>query len=374
MGLLNNLFSNKSSKSSDNDDLLTSTENGSLSEAAQMANVVTVGLENQDFSNMNQQLMSIASVEETKLEYVFNRPAIVKTVVSIILCVVATLSFLYCLFISGSTAVFSKEYFLLGIIGIIISSLLIIFNISLIVKLISSLKFNIRFASYCEVLEIKRLVFIDDLTSYSKLSESTVIKDLKKSIKHKLIPQGHFSREENVFMVSDNIYNRYLEKPAVYDRYFQKQLDERMRTESRTKRLNEIMELGEQYIKKLNDFKVLIKDKAIAKKVEKLVNIVTMVFREIDVNPSHAQTLGVFLNYYLPTTEKLLDTYVSITEDKSSEQHLIATKKEIEEALNTIIISYDGVLAKLYEQYEMDISSEIDALEIVMKKENSNIQ
>lgn len=229
--------------------------------------------------------------------------------VSIILCVVATLSFLYCLFISGSTAVFSKEYFLLGIIGIIISSLLIIFNISLIVKLISSLKFNIRFASYCEVLEIKRLVFIDDLTSYSKLSESTVIKDLKKSIKHKLIPQGHFSREENVFMVSDNIYNRYLEKPAVYDRYFQKQLDERMRTESRTKRLNEIMELGEQYIKKLNDFKVLIKDKAIAKKVEKLVNIVTMVFREIDVNPSHAQTLGVFLNYYLPTTEKLLDTY-----------------------------------------------------------------
>lgn len=374
MGLLNNLFSNKSSKSSDNDDLLTSTENGSLSEAAQMANVVTVGLENQDFSNMNQQLMSIASVEETKLEYVFNRPAIVKTVVSIILCVVATLSFLYCLFISGSTAVFSKEYFLLGIIGIIISSLLIIFNISLIVKLIYSLKFNIRFASYCEVLEIKRLVFIDDLTSYSKLSESTVIKDLKKSIKHKLIPQGHFSREENVFMVSDNIYNRYLEKPAVYDRYFQKQLDERMRTESRTKRLNEIMELGEQYIKKLNDFKVLIKDKAIAKKVEKLVNIVTMVFREIDVNPSHAQTLGVFLNYYLPTTEKLLDTYVSITEDKSSEQHLIATKKEIEEALNTIIISYDGVLAKLYEQYEMDISSEIDALEIVMKKENSNIQ
>lgn len=373
MGFLSYLFSNKSSNSPTNCELLPSTESGSIDEAAQMAEVVASGLNNQDFSNMNQQLLSIASVEESKSGYVFNSPAFVKTVISLILCVVVALSFCYSLFISTTTTIFSKDYFGLGIIGIIVSSLLIIINIIFIARLVSSLKYSIRFESYFEVLEIRRLVFVDDLSSYSKQSESIVVRDLKKAIKQKLIPQGHFNRDENVFMVSNKIYKRYMEKPAVYDRYFQKKLEERLRIESRTKRLNEIMERGEQYIKKLNDFKVLIKDKATAKKVEKLGNIVSMVFREIDVNPSQAQTLGVFLNYYLPTTEKLLETYVTITDDKTSELHLKTTKKEIEEALDIIIVSYDGVLAKLYEQYEMEISSEIDAMEIVMKKENLNV-
>ena len=51
-----------------------------------------------------------------------------------------------------------------------------------------------------------------------------------------------------------------------------------------------------------------------------------MIFHEIDVNPSQAQSLGVFLNYYLPTTEKLLDAYVSLDEKQASGKNANQTR------------------------------------------------
>ena len=94
-----------------------------------------------------------------------------------------------------------------------------------------------------------------------------------------------------------------------------------------------------------------------------------MIFHEIDVNPDQVHSLGVFLNYYLPTTEKLLDAYVSINEKKIQVSNLAHAQKEIEDSLNMIIHSYESILEKLYEEQEMDISSDISAMEIIMKKE-----
>ena len=79
--------------------------------------------------------------------------------------------------------------------------------------------------------------------------------------------------------------------------------------------------------------------------------------------------MGVFLNYYLPTTEKLLDAYVVLDEKQATGKQSAQTKKEIEEAVSTIVTAFEGILEKLYEEYEMDIASEIAALELSMKQD-----
>ena len=76
-----------------------------------------------------------------------------------------------------------------------------------------------------------------------------------------------------------------------------------------------------------------------------------------------------FLNYYLPTTEKLLDAYVSLDEKQASGKNANQTRKEIEEAISTIVIAFEGILEKLYEEHEMDIASDIAAIELSMKQE-----
>lgn len=369
MGLFGNLISKKTNTSSEEIVVLPTSETGCLGEAEQMANVVTAGLDAENYSGMNRKLSSMARNETDKEVFVFDHPGVVGTFVEMTICAVATCVYLYFLFISSATAIFSAEYFTLGTAGVGIALAILAVNVCLIVRSISSIRYEIRFNIYSELLGFKSLEFVEDLAICSKQNERTVIKDLQKAAKRKLIPQGHFSRDKLVFMVSDKVYDNYMEKPAVYDRYFQKKIEERRRVKSRTKRISQIMDSGEQYIKKLNDFKTLVKDKVVSKKIERMENVVSMIFHEIDASPSQANSLGVFLNYYLPTTEKLLDAYVSISEKKITVPNLATAKKEIEEALNTIIKSFEGILEKLYEENEMDISSDIAAMELVMKKE-----
>jgi lipoate-protein ligase A len=97
--------------------------------------------------------------------------------------------------------------------------------------------------------------------------------------------------------------------------------------------------------------------------------IVSTIFHEVDVNPSQADSLGMFLNYYLPTTEKLLDAYITIGEKQVTGKNLSKTQKEIEESLETIIVAFENILEKMYEAHEMDIASDIAAMEIMMKQE-----
>lgn len=369
MAMLDNLFFKKANNSYEKSEKLPTSEKERLDEAGQMANVVIAGIESENYSDMNLQLSNIVSAKYEKIEYVFEHPSVVRTFIAMTVCVVATLICIYFMFIGLTTSLFSAEYFTIGVTGTVISFVMLFANIFFISKFASVIRYKIRFDIYNELLGFKSLEFVEDLAVCSKQKEPTVIKDLHKAVKQKFIPQGHFNRDNLVFMVSDKIYDKYMEKPAVYDRYFQNKIEERRRVEARTERINQIMEAGEQYIKKLGDYRALIKDKTVSRKIDRLSTVVSMIFHEIDVNPSQAQSLGVFLNYYLPTTEKLIDTYVSITENKICVSNMSTAKKEIEDALNTIIASFEDILEKLYEEYEMDITSDIDAMELVMKKE-----
>ena len=371
MGLFKNIFSKQSATSGNELEVVASTKTGYVGEAEMIANVVAAGLEKENYSGMNKQLSAIVQNNEEKETYVFEHPGMSSRYFAIVLTLALSISFVYYLFIGAGTAYFSSnsELYSIGVFFVSVSLAVLAVNIILISKLISAIRFKSRFDVYEELLGYKSLEFVEDLAICAKQKEIVVIKDLRRATKRKLIPQGHFSAENRVFMVSNEVHDRYMEKPAVYDRYFQKMIEERHRIKSRTKRISQIMETGEQYIAKIHGYGTLIKDKSVSRKISKMENIVSMIFHEIDVNPSQAQSLGVFLNYYLPTTEKLLDAYVTMDEKKASGTTATQTKKEIEETINTIVVAFEGILEKLYEEYEMDIASDITAMELSMKQE-----
>lgn len=340
-----------------------------LENAEEMAIIVDNGLKSENFAELREQLMTVKSSDEGKEKFVFGFPNIVGFSVEIFLCLIISVIFLYFLFIGIFTIIFTNKYFLVALIGISVSILILMINLYLIRRYIYIKKYKNRYTKYCEILDIKSIEIIEELALYSNQQTTVVTSDLQKAINLKLIPQGHFTNDNLVFMVTDKIYDVYLSKPEAYDRYFQKLTEARRRASTRTERETEILKTGERYICKLNGFMPLIKDKTILKKIEKIKNIVSMIFYEIDINPEKSQLLGMFLNYYLPTTEKMIDTYVSVIEKKIEVKDLKITKKEIEEALNIIIVAFEEILGKLYNELEMDIESEVEAMETVMKQE-----
>lgn len=368
MGIFEKIFARRK-KPADFPELADLTQTGSLSDAEKIANLVSYGIESENYTELNQNLAALTQNAEERTAFVFEHPSVISSFYVIAICLLLVAFFLYSLFIGVCALRFSSELRAIGVFFTAVSAITLIINTKIIATHISAILFKARFDVYEELLGYKSMAFLEDIAICAKQDVNVVVNDLQKAIKLKLIPQGHFSSENHVFMVANRVYECYAEKPAVYDRYFQQLLKERQRVASHSAQITQILETGEQYIQKLKGYTTLVKDKALAGKIKKIESIVSVVFHEIDVAPSQAQSLGVFLNYYLPTTEKLLEAYVSMEEKQVQVANIRKTRQEIETAINTIIPAFERILEKLYEEQEMDVLSDIEAVELSMRQE-----
>lgn len=340
-----------------------------IKEAEKAANIVYKGVENYEFSELTQELDTLPSTGISRDRYVFDRPKSIIYTLMICFCLIMSVVFFCILLISIGTLVYSDKFNSYAIGGTICALAIIFLNSIIVVYSISKIRFYKRYDIYLNVLRFRNIEIIDDLAAYSNTASERLVKDLASAVKMKLIPQGHFGKDNLIFIVSNEIYENYKEKQAVYDRYYRKLVEERLRMKERSKEMEAILNQGQQYIDKIHESNDIIKDKLISQKLDRMEKVVSMIFHEVDINPAQDDKLGMFMNYYLPTTEKLLEAYIEIDEKQVKGKTLERTKKDIECALDKIIDSFEGLLDKFYQEQEMDITSDISAMEIIMKQE-----
>ncbi len=340
-----------------------------LKEAEKAAAIIDEGIENGDFSGMCDQLEELPSSQFQRDRYVFERPRSDIYIAMIAIFGVSGVAYLYFVLIGLGTAVLSQSYRMTGL-GILLGAAVIIaFNALVVKKSISRIKFGKRYDEYLNILKYKNVGLVDDLAAYAKVTCGEVVSDLKSAVEKKWIPQGHFGKDDLFFLVSDEAYDKYMEKRAVYDRYYRKMTEERERMKERTKEIAQILDAGQTYVDKIKDCNTIIKDKVISEKLDRMENVVKMIFHEVDINPANADKLGMFMNYYLPTTEKLLETYIDLDEKKTGTKSIQKMKMDIGNSLDTINRSFEGILEQFYQEQELDVLSDISAMEIMMKQE-----
>ena len=364
MEILNNLFSGGKTKEEVNN-----VKDEYLQEAQEAVAIVNNGVEKGSFSEMTEKLDKLPSVNSSRDKYVFEYNCPVVRTWGVVVCILFIALCLYYVPIYIGTIVYSDTFGMSALMGILVSVIVIAINSIVIAKKICEMHFNKRYNTYVKDLRFKNIELIDDLAVYSKVGPEKVIKDLNKAVKMKLIPQGHFGKDNLIFIVSDEVYEKYKDKQAVYDRYYRRQVEERLRMKERTKEMQAIMDQGQEYIDKIHESNDIIKGKIISQKLDRMENVVSMIFHEVDVNPQNADKLGMFINYYLPTTEKLLEAYIEIDEKQIQGKSLEKTKKDIEGAIDKIIDLFEGLLDKFYHEKEMDIATDISAMEILMKQD-----
>lgn len=340
-----------------------------LIEAKKAASIVEVGLKENSLSDMNDELVKLSSYKDSKTKYVFKGYNYAPAYFVIFLSVILEIIFLGMIVIGLGTMIYSLTYRMYGIIGFSVSVVVVMFNTYMVKHSTSRIKFLKRYKQYEEILNYHSIELIDELADQLEVTPSVVVKDMKTAIKLKLIPQGHIGRNDLIIMVSDDIYIKYKEKQAVYDRYYRKLLEERTRVKGRSEEIKKIMQIGQEYIDKIHASNDIIKDKEISRKLDRMEKMVSWIFYEVDINPSNAEKLGVFLNYYLPTTEKLLEAYIDIDQNESRKVTEKRLKAEIEAAIDSLNQSFEGILDKFYQEQEMDLLSDISTMEIMMKQE-----
>ena len=75
------------------------------------------------------------------------------------------------------------------------------------------------------------------------------------------------------------------------------------------------------------------------------------------------------MSYYLPTTEKLLQSYVDLRREGKSLENIKKTQKEIEDATDVINSAFVNLLNQLFESTSWDISADISVMKTMMKQD-----
>ncbi len=122
----------------------------------------------------------------------------------------------------------------------------------------------------------------------------------------------------------------------------------------------------------IQEFKRLdenIADEKISADIVKLEDICEKIFAKVKEEPKKLPQIRKFMNYYLPTTIKLLNAYDSMANIGVEGENISTTKNGVEGIMDNIVKAFEKQLDSLYGDQAMDISTDIIVLENMMARE-----
>ena len=112
-----------------------------------------------------------------------------------------------------------------------------------------------------------------------------------------------------------------------------------------------------------------IKDDIISGQIRKLEELSGKIFDQVKQTPEKLPQIRKFMNYYLPTTLKLLNTYDRMGAQGVSGGNIGATMERVENIMGTIVTAFEKQLDALFGAEALDISTDITVLENMMARE-----
>jgi len=116
-------------------------------------------------------------------------------------------------------------------------------------------------------------------------------------------------------------------------------------------------------IRELND---RIADKAVSDKIDRIEALTADIFQLISDHPERADEIRRFVNYYLPTTFKLLESYSLMEKQRYQGENIRASRAQIEKVLDQIIKAIERQQDKLFQSEALDVETDITVLNTMM--------
>ena len=120
-------------------------------------------------------------------------------------------------------------------------------------------------------------------------------------------------------------------------------------------RLREIRELNEA-----------IEDPEVSERIDRIGELTASIFRVVREKPEHAEEVRKFMNYYLPTTLKLLSSYSLMEKQSYQGENIQASRKKIEDVLETLVHAFEQQQDMLFQSEALDVETDISVLETMM--------
>ncbi len=243
-----------------------------------------------------------------------------------------------------------------------------------------------KYYQYGSILKDAEYFNISDLAKAVMKSDKSVLKDIKSMIRKGFLPRARMDSTETVCMVTDRAYEQYL--GAENDRLArEKREQDAKKAEAEKLRAQnaeykdlpanavQILQEGNEYISFVRQINDVIPDtEEMSDKLYRLEEIMNKIFAQVKKDPSTADELHKLMNYYLPTTKKLLSAYVELDKQPEVGENITQTKKEIDAAMDTINMAFESLLDNMFQDMAWDISSDISVMKTMMAQDGLTVE
>lgn len=217
-----------------------------------------------------------------------------------------------------------------------------------------------RYARYLLVMGDREAMPIEEIARTLGYSERRVVKDLER-----MIDKGYFGGKAYV-----NMELGYLFRGSGADTIWQRRQEEAAARAAQDNQAPKEAEEGYsgilRNIRRAND---RIADPVLSAKISRLEEITAKIFKAVEEDPKKAERIGTFLNYYLPTTQKLLNSYASFESVGVEGENLRQAKQRIETTMDSIVKGFEHQLDELYQADALDVDTDIRVMEHMLRRD-----
>ena len=235
-----------------------------------------------------------------------------------------------------------------------------------------------------DIIGNRTYVTVQELSDRTARSPEYIISQINKMKNCGWLPYAMLDKAETTLMLTDEVYKEYL-RSSMNTESKKKKVSEKknVSVEEETPKndyytidpnlpdeVKEILADGIDYLHKIRYFNDLIPDtETMSDKLYTLEATVLAIFKRLKEKTDMARDLRKFMSYYLPTTEKLLQSYVDLRKESLSVENIKKSQKEIEQATDIINDAFVNLLNQIFESTSWDISSDISVMKTMMKQD-----
>jgi predicted transcriptional regulator len=241
----------------------------------------------------------------------------------------------------------------------------------------ASLVKYLRFDKYLKVLKDRTYAGIDVLSKAVGKSEKWVRKDLKKLIRKGWFKQGHLDDQNTTLITSDGTYRQYIESKQSAEQQ-RREAEERAAREAKeqetlyaglTEGQRTMIAQGEAFIKEIHACNDAIPGEEISAKLDRLEDSVRRIMDRARKHPRYVNDLRRLMNYYLPTTVKLLHAYADLDKEEKTTDNILKSKAEIEDTIDTLNDAFDQLFDNMFVDTNLDISTDAEVMKTLLEQE-----
>ena len=133
--------------------------------------------------------------------------------------------------------------------------------------------------------------------------------------------------------------------------------------------IDPILQEGNRALSEMGRIYMSVQDVEVRKKINELMRITDKITQDAIHDPSDIPQIKKFMNYYLPTTIKLLNAYDRMSAQGIEGENLDKSMKSINEMLDQAIEAYKKRLDSLFENQALDIETDIEVMNQMLARE-----